>query len=457
MKTVFLFIYHHSHIADLLHTNYIKYLSERYKVVVITPKRENSAALSKEKIFMGPNITYVELSLEHAKWWRRFKLLRASCVRQFDRLLSVQVNYKRTRIEDKRRILLRALSLMLPRFITSPSMFTWLETVIIPPSKIFNEYVKKYNPVLILTATPGFTHFESWAIILAKKAKIPTAAINFTWDNLTSNGKLIRKTDYLIVWNEIIKKEAQDYHSYLPQDVFVSGPIRFDNYFINTNTSEEITRDKFLKNKGLDPTRKTVLVATMSNNNYPHHKELVQSIVSFRDKKPPGDRFNIFIRVHPIDNFHLYTDFAKADHKNLYIERAGEQIRPDSAIGQKVRMGEDDMLNLKHTLMYTDVCVNPFSTISLESMIFDKPVINIGLDPEYRPALSYVHYKPLLNKEAVKVAYTEKQLEDYINLYLTKPETDRENRKKIVQDFIGFTDGLSYKRNVDFLEEILKK
>lgn len=455
MKTVFLFIYHHSHIADLLHTNYIRYLSEHYKVVVITPKREDTAALSKEKIFTVPNLTYVELSLEHAKWWRRFKLLRASCVRQFDHLLSVQVNYKRTRIEDKRRIVLRTLSLMLPRFITSPSMFTWLETVIIPPSKIFDEYVKRYNPSIILTATPGFTHFESWAIILAKKAKLPTAAINFTWDNLTSNGKLIRKTDYLIVWNEIIKKEARDYHNYSPQNVFVSGSIRFDRYF--TSLEGEVSREDFLVSKGLDPTHKTVLVATMSNNNYPHHKELVQSIISFRDKKSPEERFNIFIRVHPIDNFEFYTNFAKAGHKDLYMERAGRQIRPDSAIGQKVRMEEEDMLNLKHTLMYTDICINPFSTISLESMIFDKPVINIGLDPKYRPALQYIHYKPLLDRESVKVAYTEEQLGDYINLYLNKPETDRRNRVKIVQDFIGFTDGLSYKRSVDFLEEILKK
>lgn len=382
-------------------------------------------------------------------------MLRASCVRQFDHLLSVQVNYKRTRIEDKRRIVLRALSLMLPRFITSPSIFTWLETVIIPQSKMFNEYVKKYNPSIVLTATPGFTHFESWAIILARKAKLPTAAINFTWDNLTSNGKLIRKTDYLIVWNEIIKKEAQDYHNYSQKNVFVSGPIRFDNYF--THDDIEMSRDEFLRSKGLDPMRKTILIATMSKNNYPYHKELAQSVISFRDKKPPDERFNIFIRVHPIDNFEFYTDFAKAGHKNLYMERAGRQIRPDSAIGQKVRMGEDDMLNLKYTLMYTDVCINPFSTISLESMIFDKPVINIGLDPEYRPALSYVHYKPLLDEKAVKVAYTEKELEDYIDLYLAKPETDKENRKKIVKDFIDFTDGLSYKRNVDFLEEILKK
>mgnify|MGYP001609019266 CR=1 FL=1 len=455
MKTVFLFIYHHSHIADLLHTNYIKYLSEKYKVVVITPQREGDHIISKNKIFTSPNIIYAEFPLEHAKWWRRFKLLRASCVRQFDNLLSVQINYKRTRVDDKRRVVLRAVSLMLPRFITSTAMFTWLETFIIPASKIFDEYAEKYKPSIILTATPGFTHFEAWAIILAKKSNIPTAAINFTWDNLTSNGKLIRKTDYLIVWNEIIKKEAKEYHNYSTKDVFVSGPIRFDNYF--NHIEGEMTRENFLKSKNLDPARKTVLITTMSKNNYPYHKELVQSIISIRDSNSPKKRFNIFIRVHPIDSFEIYSDIAKANYENLYIERAGKQIKPDSAIGQKVRMDEEDMLNLKHTLMYSDICINPFSTISLESMIFDKPVINIGLDPEYRPALNYVHYKPLLDKKAVKVAYTEKQLEDYIDLYLTKPETDQENRKKIVKDFIGFTDGLSYKRNADFLEEIFKK
>lgn len=454
MKTVFLFAYHHSHISDLLNTEYIKYLSSKYRVIVILPKREGETSAKSGNYFQNENVIYEEYSMVNVKWWYRFKLLRASCVRKFDHLLHSKINYKRNKSTDERRTVLRIISHLLPMKFMDPSVFTFLEKFFTNKSKQFDEYVEKYKPSLILTATPGFTFFEAEVIILSKKAKIPTVAINFTWDNLTSNGKLIRKTDYLIVWNNIIKKEAKDFHNYSLNDVFVSGSLRFDCYFNKMNG--ELRKEEFLKSKNLDPKLKTIFIATMSQNNYPAHAELIEDILKFREEKII-ENVNIFVRVHPKDSVSLYEKIIEKNPRNFRIEIAGTQIKKDGAKGQKIQMDEEDIVNLKNTLMNIDVSINPFSTISLESMIFDKPVINIGLIEEYRPALYYLHYKPLLDSNSVRVAFDKKQLIEHINAYLENPKLDLENRKKIVNDFISFTDGLSYKRNVDFLDEILKK
>jgi hypothetical protein len=56
---------------------------------------------------------------------------------------------------------------------------------------------------------------------------------------------------------------------------------------------------------------------------------------------------------------------------------------------------------------------------------------------------------------AVRVSKTEEDLAKFINVYLKNPELDHEGREKIVRDYVEFTDGLSYKRSVDFLEEII--
>lgn len=454
MPTVFLFIFHHSHIADLLNTQYIRYLSTKYKVVVFLPKREGKAALEANDYYRNENIEYREQELLHEKWWFRFKLLRTGCVRQFDSLVSVRWNYDRNKYTDWRRTFLRRFSLMLPKSWMSTDFFTWLEGRILPDEAFFREAVEERKPALVITATPGFTYFDAWAILLAKKHKIPTVSINFTWDNLTSNGKFIRKTDYLVVWNGIIKQEAIDYHRYAPDHVFVSGPLRFDHYF--HALPGELGREAFLRAKGLDPAKKTILIATATDSNYSGHVELIEHILELR-ASGAIEPVNIFIRVHPIDHFTKYEGLVARNEPDFHIERAGTQVFEDTAPGQKIQMNQDDMRNLKETLEYCDLCINPLSTISLEVMIFDKPVINLGLIEKHRPSLEYVHYKPLIERRSVRIAFTWQELGDFIRLYLAHPETDRENRSAIVAQYIGATDGLAYKRNVDAIDTILKR
>ena len=70
-------------------------------------------------------------------------------------------------------------------------------------------------------------------------------------------------------------------------------------------------------------------------------------------------------------------------------------------------------------------------------------------------AYEFNHYKPIVESGAVRVAKTDEDLPKLINMYLKNPELDREGRKKIVAEYVVFTDGLSYKRSVDFLEKCL--
>ena len=163
---------------------------------------------------------------------------------------------------------------------------------------------------------------------------------------------------------------------------------------------------------------------------------------------------NIFIRLHPKDAYENYTEFLHT--KDLHIEQAGRQM-PWGLHGEKrVEMDSPDLENLKYTLMYTDVNINYASSISLEACIFNTPIINIVL-PKDLPYYNDEHYKPLVESGAVKVAYNRGELENLINLYLDNPSLHTENRKGILKKFISFTDGLSYKRNVDFLEIIINR
>ena len=51
--------------------------------------------------------------------------------------------------------------------------------------------------------------------------------------------------------------------------------------------------------------------------------------------------------------------------------------------------------------------------------------------------------------------WKDEELAIFINQYLDNPSLDRTGRKKIVDQYVQFTDGRSYKRSVDFLDNLI--
>ena len=66
MKTLFLFIPHYFYSSDLLHTNYIKYLAAKYKVVVFSPIFNLNPI---NNYYQSPNITYLACESQYPKFW----------------------------------------------------------------------------------------------------------------------------------------------------------------------------------------------------------------------------------------------------------------------------------------------------------------------------------------------------------------------------------------------------
>ena len=306
-----------------------------------------------------------------------------------------------------------------------------------------------------MTATPGIQVFDAEAIILAKKFKIPTLATNFSWDNLTAfKAVRVRKPDYLFVWNEIISEATATIHHFLPEQVYITGSVRFDKYFDDSHPI--IDRDKFLRSKNLDPNKKTILFATVASGNCPYQFTVLQEILKARrtGQLPP---VNVLVRLHPFDRMENYRNLQS--EPDFHLEKAGREVKIQSG-DTRIEMDQADFINLKSTLAHTDININYKSTISLESFIFDKPVINF-IDPTapfqnryYYEKGSY--YYPLVKENAVKVAVDNAELIDFIKIYLADSKIGSASRQKISNDFFAFQDGLSYKRNVDFLEFVIK-
>ncbi len=452
MKTVFLFVPHYVFGSDLLHTQYIKYLSQKYKIIVFSPIVKED---SPHDYWQSPNIIYKFWDTPRPKFWIFFnKTLRIAMVREFDGLEYHKLRAITGKNLNWRRKILGIISRLLPKLLTNADTFSFIEKLLIPNSDDFKKLLGEYKPEIILTSTPGFSDTEAEIIHLSKKNNMPTMAVNFNWDNLFNNAKHIRKTDFLVTWNEVAKKAAKDIHHYKSDRVFVGGPLRFDHHFAHGQIKrDETERENFLDRKSLDPKLKTVLFTTVPPHTYPFQVEFLKELIELRDKNIFGEDLNIYVRTHPRDEVGNYKKFSGI--RNLHIEHAG--TIKDKQRGQlnRTEMDEDDLNNLRQTLLYSDVAINFRSTITLETFIYDIPTINLAYNG-YSLYYQMDHYIPIIKEAAVKLVTDTDSFVSAMKKYLNNSSLDREKRRKILDQEIPYRDGLSYKRNVDFIETALQ-
>ena len=431
MKTVFLFVDKPAFLGDLLNTGYIKHLADKYYVVVFVYK---SGVWAKDlNYFQSPNITYVDWKIENAKLFGAMKFVRFSCIREFDHLKTAQY-YRKRRGQDSDNTLLRIISKPLAGLFTS-SFFYKLELLFIKKSRLFNSYVEKYKPSLVIVATPGLNTLEAEAVLLARKHGIKSVSVDCNWDGLETRVTRVRPTDFFIAWHEPMKKEAVSIHHFNPAKVFVSGPVRFDYHF--SSDAKIQSREDFLGSKKLNPANKTILYSSQKGHLF--EEAFLKKLIALRASGaiPYG---NILVRVHPVAKTGRFGEFSGL--ADVHMEKPPEV------------MAVPDLINLRQSLLYCDININYSSSISLEAILLDKPVINY-IEPGM-PIYDYDHYRPLVEAGAVRlVSQNQDDLARAINGYLDNPGLDRENRKETAKIYFPFQDGSSSKRNVDHLETII--
>ncbi len=438
MKTVFLFLKNPLFVADLLKTDYIKYLSEKYRVVVFSAINDPDI----DRRLAGLGIERFTWKIQNPKLFAITKFLRTACMHEFDKVSSLQFYYGSPAFQnDKRARLLRLLSWPFAVFLTN-RFFTALELFFMRRSAALDGYVKKYQPALFITATPGVPVFDAEAILYGKKLRIPTLATNISWDNLSSFKCVrIRKPGYLFLWNEALKEAAVSIHKFPADRIFITGSMRFDKYFDDSHPIP--SREEFLRTKDLNPSFSTILFA--SGGRAPRQPEVFEKILRAR-KDGEIPYVNFIVRPHPFDDAGWYRRFS--GEPDVFVEGVSSQKTPP-----------DPFTNLMATLAYSDININHKSTISLESFIYDKPVINF-LDPaakfqkkHYYDPSSY--YYPLIREGATRLVRDDAEMTAAINEYLADPKKDSANRQRVADKFFAFRDGRSYRRNVDFIGKII--
>lgn len=317
------------------------------------------------------------------------------------------------------------------------------------------ELFQRIKPTLVFNGSHIHSQIATQAVQAAQWLGIPTATFIFSWDNLTSQGRITLPYDYYLVWNETLRTQLLEMYEWIkPEQVFVTGTPQFDFHF---QPKFYWSREEFCRSVGADPNRPIVLYTTGMPNHMPGEPEIVEGIADILKEFDEFNKPQLLVRVYPKDLTGRFDELKNRRNDILFPPVAWEE----SWLTPKY----EDSFSLVNTLRHASVGVNVASTISLELCMFDKPAINVGYNPPSVPEseLAYAdyyefdHYRPIVESGAVQVAASLDEMKTMLRAALESPSERREERETLIKEMFESTlDGESGFRIARVLLDLAK-
>jgi hypothetical protein len=316
----------------------------------------------------------------------------------------------------------------------------WLRTT--------DEYVhllRQIRPALVFNGSHVHSRLAAPVVEAARWLGLPTVAFIFSWDNLTSQGRILPPYDHYLVWNEGLRKQLLRFYDRVdPSHVYVTGTPQFD---LHMRTEFRMDRETFCRQVGADPARPIVLYTTGMANHMPGEPIIVERMADMLRGMTDLGSPQLMVRVYAKDRTGRFDELKRRRQDVLFPRVPWEPAyftpRP-----------EDGRL-LTNMLLHAAVGINVASTVSLELCMFDKPVINVGYNPpgldsipvDFVRYYDYDHYRPVVASGAVAVARSEAELAAMVRQALVDPGRSSAARHRLLQTFFGSTlDGRSAER-----------
>lgn len=309
------------------------------------------------------------------------------------------------------------------------------------PKKRYATYFAKYHPdLLFITDMQNERDVE--LAHNARRCGVRIYGMVRSWDNLTLHGLLRFLPETLLVTAPAVRDSAMQYNDMSSEHIRVVGIPHYDKYL----RGPEMTKEDFFAREGLNPAKKTCFWAPISDYYLP--KNDIDSFVFHLLGSLPYQvlvRFSPSLEVKALENTAAYA--------NMRIDRPGIKL---GDAGAEMRQEDDE--RLMQELAFSDVIICGPSTLALDAMVYDKPVILVDFHPSPQPYLQsvarrydYDHFRAAVATGGVTLARSEKELRDLIDDAIKNPSRNREGRERLHQLYIGSRDGKSGMRLAEAL------
>lgn len=472
MKTIFLTITGAYGIRNIFKSDAFKILkSEKdLRIVIFTPFVDNKSIIATFPEVRGENIFLEDLARYKPNIVERV-------LRKMAEIVVFNINYIGTvRVKEmvlkKKNYTRYLLSKLVKKIIGKDrKLIKALERFDILLSKhkfgYYRQPFEKYKPALVFST--DFLHPYEWGLTkTARQCKVPVISMISNWDHLTK--RMLSKSDKVIGWDEFNKKQLIKYYGYRPKDILIAG-IPHQDYFVRARARFP-PKKEFLKKIGAAKNKKLITYTTArGSQDEPDIIEIICKAIRDGEIKYPS---HVHVRSHPEDIPARYEKLKKYGDiitfeipKKTVSERfwSGKMMMARTVERSKIwTPDEEEMINYANLIACTDVAVNVASSVTLDAVAFDVPVINIAFDGYAKRefvdsnarVFLFTNYEFIEDSGGAKIARSADQLIEYINMYLDNPKLDSVGRKKIVAEHCGPQDGKAGERIGKFILDNLK-
>jgi hypothetical protein len=328
----------------------------------------------------------------------------------------------------------------------------------LPEVEAHREFLRQVKPSVIVSTNQR--SLDVLPLVLAGRSlNIPSAAFIFSWDNLTSKGRITAPFDHYLVWSEHMRRELLRYYPGIPAErVHIVGTPQFAPY---ADDNLRLSRREFFAGFGADPERPLICYSGGDAGTCPEDPQHVRVLLDLVRSGRIQGRPQVMVRPTPVDDGARYEAVRTAYPELLYARPAW--VHRGNGDSDSPLPLPEDVGFLANLTLHADLNVNVASTMTLDFALRDRPVVNIAFDvadppPFGRPLWAYYyrfeHYRPVVEFGAARFARSSAELADHVNAYLGNPQLDREGRRRLVDLEVGVPLGGAIRRLVDVVDGI---
>ncbi|MBV9463571.1 MAG: CDP-glycerol glycerophosphotransferase family protein [Verrucomicrobiae bacterium] len=331
------------------------------------------------------------------------------------------------------------------------------------PEKLWRRWINnashdEASRALLLKERPDLIFYvnhnqrENSLVKEAQKLGIRTLYFCENWDHLYQwPSNLVH--DELLVWGPIVRDLVVKHHQVRWSKITCVGVPQFDVY-VNGRLPD---RDTFFREHKLDPSVPLVFFATTADEDFPYNHEMIDIVLRMNEAGQFHRRCQFILRPHPRCDFAKYEKYGQ--RPGVYVQRAG---RPAGvADGWNPSVG--DMVELASTIRHSDVVICPSSTIIVDAIACDKPVVAIAFDGNHEDLDFYLSHRrifkfelmqDILRFESFQVAEKQAEFRHFFNQALDEPKVGSVGRQAVRSELCYQVDGQSARR---IAEEVLRR
>ena len=316
----------------------------------------------------------------------------------------------------------------------------------------YDELFARLKPALVFNGSHIHGAAGELPLRVAQRMGIPTVGFIFSWDNLSSRSRIMVPYNYWLVWNEQMKRQLLSVYPQIQEsNVLVTGTPQMDFHF---KPELIMPREELARRIGIDPTRPFILYTTGVDKHFPKEHLHVELVIRLLKELGLKQAPQLVVRN--------YVKGTSPEMKALSERKLADVVFPQMLWDMAWATPRPEDLELYCSLVHhAAMSINAASTVTLEFILKDKPVINLDFDPPgsdlapcdgFKRHIRFDHFWPVAQSGGTMIAQSEEHMRLMLIRGLSIAEVDHDARMRFVSEFFGSTaDGRSGARVAEAL------